>query len=300
MTKTHKRNKATKPVNAFRNLGALVICCIVVAVSCSGSDSDVAERTEEAAPTVETTPSPSSPQVAPTATSPVIEEEPETAEPDPWEVTVLTVKDDGTQIVPAFDSPNGKNVMLYDINQVDDIELEYPLYAQTAFGNPLVLLVEEFDATGEWAKVAVPIRPNGTTAWVETAFFDQSTHNYRITIDLSDSLVSVYSGEELLMEHLAAIGRPDSPTPVTSGYIDEIIAGSELDAAYGTWILSISTFSESLGTFRGGLPKIALHGTDQPELVGQAISSGGIRVPNEIISQIADIVPVGTVVDIVP
>ena len=216
-------------------------------------------------------------------------------------MTVLTVKDDGTQIVPAFDSPNGNNVTLYDINQVDDIELEYPLYAQTAFGNSLVLLVEEFDETGEWAKVAIPIRPNGTTAWVETAFFDQSTHNYRITIDLSDNLVSVYRGEELLIEHLAATGRPSTPTPVGRGFIDEIIAGSELDVAYGTWIMSISVFSESLGTFGGGgMPKIALHGTDEPELVGQPISAGGIRVPNEIISQIADVVPVGTVVDIVP
>jgi len=285
MTNTGTGDQTT--MTAIQYLRSLTICCIVAvaSLSCTGTDADVADRTDQEVPAVQATPPPSTPEISPTPTSPVLAEETETAEPDPWEVTVLTVKDDGTQIVPAF----------------DDIELEYPLYAQTAFGNSLVLLVEEFDETGEWAKVAIPIRPNGTTAWVETAFFDQSTHNYRITIDLSDNLVSVYRGEELLIEHLAATGRPSTPTPVGRGFIDEIIAGSELDVAYGTWIMSISVFSESLGTFGGGgMPKIALHGTDEPELVGQPISAGGIRVPNEIISQIADVVPVGTVVDIVP
>ncbi len=175
-----------------------------------------------------------------------------------------------------------------------------PLYAETVFGNRLALLVDEYDSSGAWAKVQVPIRPNGTTAWVQTAFFSEEKHNYHITIDVSENTVNVYRGDDLLVEQIAVSGRESRPTPVVRAYIDEKIPGPSLSPAYGDWVLSIAAFSETLGTFGGGgMPKLALHGTNQPELMGQYVSSGCVRVPNEIVSFIADSVPVGTIVDII-
>lgn len=226
--------------------------------------------------------------------------EPEDVEPtDEWEVTVLEVNDD-VQIVPAFDGPNGNDITVYDVNEIDGVELEYPLYADTVFGNRLALVVEQFDSTGAWAEVGLPVRPNGTTAWVQTAFFTQSKHNYHITIDVSENTVNVYKGDVLLVEQIAVSGRESRPTPVVRAYIDEKIPGPDLGPAYGNWILSIAAFSEDLGTFGGGgMPKLALHGTNQPDLMGQYISSGCVRVPNDVIDLIAETVPVGTIVDIV-
>ena len=220
-------------------------------------------------------------------------------EEDPWEVTVLHVNDD-VQIVPVFDGPNGNNITLFDKNAIDGNELEYPLYAETVFGNRLALLVDEYDSSGAWAKVQVPIRPNGATAWVQTAFFSPETHNYHITIDLSENTVNVYKGEELLVEQIAVSGRESRPTPIVRSYIDEKIPGPSLSPAYGDWVLSIAAFSEALGTFGGGgMPKLALHGTNQPELMGQYVSSGCVRIPNAVVSFIAESVPVGTIVDII-
>jgi hypothetical protein len=220
-------------------------------------------------------------------------------EEDPWEVTVLHVNDD-VQIIPVFDGPNGNNITLFDKNAIDGNELEYPLYAETVFGNRLALLVEEYDSSGAWAKVQVPIRPNGTTAWVQTAFFSPETHNYHITIDVSENTVNVYKGEELLVDQIAVSGRESRPTPIVRSYIDEKIPGPSLSPAYGDWVLSIAAFSETLGTFGGGgMPKLALHGTDQPELMGQYVSSGCVRIPNAVVSFIAESVPVGTIVDII-
>ena len=82
-------------------------------------------------------------------------------------------------------------------------------------------------------------------------------------------------------------------------YIDEKIPGASLSPAYGDWVLSIAAFSEALGTFGGGMPKLALHGTNQPELMGQYVSSGCVRIPNEVVSFIAESVPVGTIVNII-
>lgn len=296
---------------------AVVVVMAFIASACGG-DTDEAATTEPAGQPglsfdgedleTEPAPIPTTPPI--TTESAVPEAEPEDelvtdaeavadddAE-DPWMVEVLHVNDD-VSIIPTFDAPNGNEIKLFDENEIDGTQLEYPLLAETVFGNRLALLVEEFDSSGAWAKVQVPIRPNGSTAWVQTGFFTTEAHNYHITIDLSENKVNVYKGDELLIEQISVAGRESRPTPVVRSYIDEKIVGSTLSPAYGDWVLSIAAFSEALGTFGGGMPKLALHGTNQPELMGQYVSSGCVRIPNEVVSFIAETVPVGTIVDII-
>lgn len=295
-----------------RTLAVIAVFAILATACGGGSDESAADEapdTENGSPTVvgeiPTTaplPAPDSGADDSSVTTAESAAGADGAQEDPWEVTVLHVKDD-VQIVPVFDAPNGNNITLYDKNEIDGVELEYPLYAETVFGNRLALLVEEFDSTGNWAKVQAPVRPNNTTVWVQTAFFTQDTHNYHIEIDVSDAMVRVFRGEEEILQNgqLAVMGRDSRPTPVVRSYIDEKIPGEQLSPAYGTWVLSIAAFSEDLGTFGGGgMPKLALHGTNEPELMGQYVSSGCVRIPNEVVSFIADTVPVGTIVDIVP
>jgi len=88
-------------------------------------------------------------------------------------------------------------------------------------------------------------------------------------------------------------------TPVASTYIDEIMPGPS--GAYGPWLLSLGVFSEAINTFgsAGGLPKVALHGTNRPDLLGQYASNGCIRLPNDVITMLASEVPVGTRVDLI-
>ncbi len=294
--------------SALRALAVLAVFTMIAVACGGGSDSEPAAGTDAPA------------SVAPIATTAPIQfddEEASTIDPDeaaaafetptpvpevdadPNENIVLHVNDD-VQLVPAFDAPNGSNITIYDINAIDGVELEYPLYAETVFGNRLALRVEEYDTSGNWARVQIPVRPNGTTAWVQTAFFTEERHDYHITIDVSENLVNVYKGDELLVEQIAVMGRDSRPTPVVRSYIDEKIAGDSLGPAYGSWVLSIAAFSEALGTFGGGgMPKLALHGTNQPDLMGQYVSSGCVRVPNEIIEFIAERVPVGATVDII-
>lgn len=301
----------TKHRSVFKTLAIVVLMAVLAAACGGGSDEGAAGSDgpdqpdvsfggdEDVTPGAVATTAPvgvdtGDGQETPTATSAADGE-------DPWEVDVLHVNDD-VVLVPTFDAPNGNQTTIYDINEIDDVELEYPLLAETAFGNRLALLVEEFDSTGNWAKVVLPVRPNGTTGWVQTAFFTKETHNYHITIDVSENLVRVFRGDQELLDggQLAVSGQETRPTPVVRSYIDEMIPGPSLSPAYGDWVLSIAAFSEALGTFGGGgMPKLALHGTNQPELMGQYVSSGCVRIPNEVISFIAETVPVGTIVDIV-
>jgi lipoprotein-anchoring transpeptidase ErfK/SrfK len=64
-------------------------------------------------------------------------------------------------------------------------------------------------------------------------------------------------------------------------------------------MLGLSGFSEVPEQFEEGPAQIGLHGTDRPEQVGQEISNGCIRVPNDVIVRTAQAVPVGTPVHIV-
>lgn len=223
---------------------------------------------------------------------PTPEQEPD----DPWEVYVLTAKSD-TKIVPTFDGPDGNPFQL-QYEYLNGDKINYDLRNPTYFGNDLALLVVEGrpgDDTG-WAKVQLPVRPAGATAWVQTAFFDWSSHNYHIDIDITNNHVKVWKGEELIIESDAVSGKDSAPTPVVTSYIDEMIPGP--NAAYGTWILSIAAFSETLNVFSEGLPKLALHGTNTPDIMGEFASSGCVRVPNDIIELIQETVPVGTQVKI--
>lgn len=301
---------------ALRTIAVCVLMTLIAA-ACAGSDPSetdtVAGDESEAAVGVISTPVPTTAPIVQTeeeiAASEALAEAFEGAEDelddirvdlleDPNEVTVLHVIENAP-VIPTFDGPNGNQVTLFDENIIDGETWEYPLTPDTHFGNRLALLVEEFDSTGNWARVQVPVRPNGTTTWVQTAFFTQETHNFRIVIDLTERLVNVYEGDELIIEQLAGIGRENRPTPLVRSFIDEKIPGPQVGAAFGDWILSIAAFSTSIGTFGGGTPKLAIHGTNQPDLIGQEVSSGCVRLPNEIISLIAETVPVGTVVDII-
>lgn len=214
---------------------------------------------------------------------------------DPWAVAVLTAKSD-TYFVPVFAEPGGESYTL-EYEYLDGSSIEYPLVNPTYFNNDLALLVVEGEPGDDWVKVQLPIRPNGSTAWVQAAFFDWSSHNYHIEVDLAGPSVRVWEGNNLVVESDAVAGRGDRPTPILRTYIDEKIQGPS--EAYGTWIMSLASYSESISTFSGGLPKLAIHGTNKPELIGEFASSGCIRVSNDIIEIIAERVPVGATVDII-
>ena len=210
-----------------------------------------------------------------------------------WSVSVLAAKDT-TGVVPIYDAPDGNEVFS-----------ELPVANPTHFGNTLTLLVVDGEIGDDWVQVQLPVRSTDETggvqpevfAWVQAEFFEWASHEFHATVDLSDHTVQVWDGDDLVTESPAVTGRPAAPTPILRTYVDEIIPGD--GAGYGSWILSLASYSQTLQTFDGGLPKLAIHGTNAPELVGQEVSSGCVRLPNEIMELLAATIPVGTVVEIV-
>jgi len=67
----------------------------------------------------------------------------------------------------------------------------------------------------------------------------------------------------------------------------------------GAGLFGTSAFSEVLDIIDGGEPAVALHGTNQPELLGEAVSRGCIRVADQVIELLINLaLPLGTPVEI--
>ncbi len=169
----------------------------------------------------------------------------------------------------------------------------------TQFDGDRTFLVVDDTSSDDWVKVSLPVMPNGQEGWIPRSAVALSTVTHRAEVDLSDATVTVWDGDELVLTTRAVTGRQATPTPLGRFYIRDIIAQPNPDGDYGPWILALSGFSEVLSSFQGGLPALALHGTDEPDQLGSAISAGCIRVSNEVISALAATVPLGTPVTIV-
>lgn len=171
----------------------------------------------------------------------------------------------------------------------------------TYFGNPLVNVVT--DERDGWFKVMVAARPNGQEGWVRASDVTVAEHDFHGELDLSDRLLRMWQGDRLLTETSVVIGRDVTPTPVGRLYVNEILDTAAIGASqqvYGPWLLSTSAYSEALDVFDDGLPVIAFHGTGSPELIGSAASNGCVRMPNDVVTMLAETIPAGTPVEVVP
>ena len=207
-----------------------------------------------------------------------------TIAPDPHRTWVATAKDHVTSLAP-FVEPDGERFAMPWLQ---------PNPHQ--FGTELTLMVTEGQRGDDWVKVQLPIRPNGQEAWVPTTDYEISAIHTRAEVDLTTRRVTVWEHGEVIAETDAVVGGANSPTPFGSFYV-----AASTDNYFDEPALVLSSFSEALETFSGGLPVIAIHRTFA---VGQesdehASSNGCVRVAPETIRFLAENVPLGTPVDFV-
>jgi len=306
--------------NESRRAGVAAWCLLLfalIASACSGSSatSSTELATNEISVEVPDAPAPTAvpttaPVAAPTAipgptpiSIPEVEVVPEfgpTGRPTAaGEVQVLTAKPSVRRPV-VYDGPEGTVIPVTYEYLNGTIDETYDWFINpTFFGNDLAVMVLEGEPGDEWAKVQIPTRPI-MEGWVDVGEFTWSSSNFYVQVDVGTNSVKVWDGDEVIVDQVAVVtGDVGRETPLASTYVDEIMPGPS--GAYGPWLLSLGVFSDAINTFgsAGGLPKVALHGTNRPDLLGQYASNGCIRLPNDVISTLAAEVPVGTRVDLV-
>ena len=141
--------------------------------------------------------------------------------------------------------------------------------------------------------------PNERVGWVKRSQVVVRTVPNRIVVRLAERRLVVYEGTEEVLSEPVAVGSSRTPTPTGRFFVDGWVL---LDGTgpYGIGQLSVAGFSEVLHSFGGGVGQIAIHGTNSPELLGQPVSNGCVRMENDALLRLVEIVELGTPVEIVP
>ncbi|HEV3475791.1 MAG TPA: L,D-transpeptidase [Actinomycetota bacterium] len=206
------------------------------------------------------------------------------------QIDLLTLADKGESLVAMASGPN---VGVFRRPQGERF---------TSFRNPgpfdvpRVFLVEK--VREDWLKVLLPVRPNGTTGWVRVRDVEIGANPYSIQVDLSDKNLTVSRRDRIIAQATVAVGKTSTPTPTGTFYTTVLVASDDPAGPYGPYAFGLSAYSDVLTEFAGGPGQIAIHGTNDPSALGQAVSFGCIRVENPLIQRLAGMLPLGTPVHI--
>ena len=232
-------------------------------------------------------PTPTSTAAPPvTTTNPPPDSTTTTESPDPYRTWIAAARTEVDRLR-AYDQPGGR-----------ELPLPFRVPNPHQFGGPLTLMVTSGGPGDDWLEVQLPIRPNGQTGWVPAADYTLTETRVRAEVRLGAAEVRVFDGPDEIAATPAVVGAEETPTPAGRFYVAAKKQNTAEEFWLGPWALVLSSYSEVLPTFSGGLPVIAIHGTNHPELMGEAITFGCVRVTNDVIEFLAEHVPVGAPVDV--
>jgi lipoprotein-anchoring transpeptidase ErfK/SrfK len=230
-----------------------------------------------------TTPSVTSTTAVPAITNSAVPQT-ATADPLPTRDTVSQVATSKSSTIDVYANPNESE---FEIISASDV-LTVP------DKTPLVFLVKT--VTDGWLEVWLPVRPNGSTAWVKTDDVTVADTRFWIEVNLDEFSLQVHEDEDVVFETPIGVGQDDLPTPGGTYFIRELLQPPDPNGVYGPYAYGLSGFSPVLDSFNGGDAVIGIHGTDDPSSIGGTVSHGCIRMPNDSITQIVNDIglPLGT------
>ena len=150
-----------------------------------------------------------------------------------------------------------------------------------------------------WVELSLPGRPNGGRGWVPAAAVLLHPVLDRIIVRRGARRLEVrrLSDGKLLLRVPVAVGKPSAETPLGRDYYVQW-RFTPTDPFYGAYALQTSAYSRLSDWPGGGV--VGIHGTDEPQLIGGAVSHGCIRMLNRDVVKLRKLAPLGTPIDIVP
>ena len=167
---------------------------------------------------------------------------------------------------------------------------------KTILGTPTVVSILG-DAEG-WVYALLPGRPNGQTGWIRATDVDIFTLEREIVVDLDERRLTVLSDGEEMLESSVAVGSEVSPTPTGVFFVTDAVRLTAPNGPWGPFAFGLSARSDVVTEFNGGDGIVGIHGTNQPWSIGEAASLGCVRLPNDVIEILWEIMAVGMKVTI--
>jgi lipoprotein-anchoring transpeptidase ErfK/SrfK len=201
---------------------------------------------------------------------------------------------------PAYVALAVKDVTVLSRPRSGDVVAVFP--ANLPWGSPTPFLIREARRTAAgdtWLQVLLPRRPNGSSGWVRREQVRIRPVSEAVEVDLSSRTASLLRNHQRVRTWRVAVGKGATPTPTGTFYVTVKLRPPQISAsAYGAWALGLSGYSEVHQSFGTGDGQIALHGTYNPGALGQPVSNGCVRMDNEMITLLAETLPLGTPVTI--
>lgn len=203
------------------------------------------------------------------------------AEPAPESVVVAEAT---APVVAAHSAPDQSEPIIGRFGQTTEV------------GGPQVFQLVDPDPQldAAWFEVLLPVRPNGTTGWVRADDVSLFRNPFRIEIDTGGHSLVVFNENNEWLRTVIAIGTGDTPTPIGRFYITELLRPPTPGGPYGSFAFGLSGFSETLLNYAGGDGVIGIHGTNEPGSLGSNVSHGCVRMANDVIEELAGVLPLGT------
>src|SRR3954468_15303738 len=210
--------------------------------------------------------------------------------------TVASTRD-SQELVLLFDAHSARTAPRESARLVEVVRALRPL---TAERTALPVLSHARDASGAaWLHVLLPGRPNGHTGWIKEEATRASSTPWHIVVHTSTRRIAVYSGAALVRSFAAVVGKPSTPTPHGTFFVEEDIKlrAGDPGCAYA---LALSARSNVLQEFDGGPGQIALHGLmNVGGVLGTAASHGCVRLADDTVRWLVGRIGPGVPVTIV-
>jgi len=155
------------------------------------------------------------------------------------------------------------------------------------------------DGTGKpaWYQVTIPGRPNGRRGWVPAGSVSLKPVDRWLVIFRSERRFSLVLRGRVVRSGPVAVGASGMETPLGMFFVQAMFRPTATPIL-GAYAFETSGYSKLSDWPGGGV--VGVHGTDTPELIGQAVSHGCVRLRNQDIVYLRTVVRVGTPVKIVP
>lgn len=106
----------------------------------------------------------------------------------------------------------------------------------------------------------------------------------KVVISLSERRLYFYQGNRMIRNYPVAIGKESTPTPTGQFSITHKLKNP--GGPFGTRWMSFK-------------PHYGIHGTNQPGLIGKRVSLGCVRMFNQDVEELYNMVGIGTKVEII-
>ena len=146
-----------------------------------------------------------------------------------------------------------------------------------------------------WYRVEIPGRPNGRSGWIPAAAAELSRVDRWLVVYRGSRKFELYVNGRLRRTGPVAIGARGMETPLGLFYVVAKFRPSA--PILGAFAFETSAYSKLSDWPGGGI--VGIHGTNSPSLLGQAVSHGCVRVANEAILRLKQLVAPGTPIRIV-